>query len=208
MPYALQVYSRNAATPMLRHLGRELRGGAASNLHKMLATAAEELTRTHVIGVARSRHATATRLGAKPTGFYSRAVDAIRSYADSTGAMVIIDHPGFARARKDVVLAPTGGRKFLTIPIHRQSYGKRAGEFSDLFVRKARNGKLYLVRRTPGGRIVALFLLQRSAKQAMDTSLLPTDKRYAKTAEATAVQMIRTQVAFAAIAAKQRGGKA
>jgi hypothetical protein len=121
--------------------------------------------------------------------------------------MVIIDHPGFARARKDVVLAPTGGRKFLTIPVHRQSYGKRAGEFDDLFVRKARNGKLYLVRRTKGGRIVALFLLLRSVKQAMDTSLLPTDKRYAKTAEATAVQMIRTQVAFAAIAAK-RGGQA
>ena len=50
----------------------------------------------------------------------------------SPHAQVDIDVPGVTRAYHDMHIRPRF-RRHLTIPIHRQSYGKRAAEFPDLF---------------------------------------------------------------------------
>lgn len=53
------------------------------------------------------------------------------SNGETTEASIDIDVPGVTRAYHDMDIRPRF-RKYLTIPIHRQSYGKSARSFDDL----------------------------------------------------------------------------
>lgn len=88
-----------------------------------------------------------------------------------------IDVPGVTRAYHDMHIRPRF-RRALTIPIHRESYGKRAADFADLFVVKSRNtGKAYLAKKTPGSTdLTYLFRLASSVYQRRDKRLMPSDK--------------------------------
>jgi len=91
---------------------------------------------------------------------------------------VDIDVPGVTRAYHDMDIRPRW-RKALTIPIVRQAYGKRASDFSDLFVVKnRRTGHSFLAQRQ-GGITTYLFLLVKRVFQRQDPSLMPTDETLA-----------------------------
>ncbi len=60
-----------------------------------------------------------------------------------TSGEIVIDVPGITRAYRDLHISPKNS-KHLTIPLHRSAYGKRATEFSDLFVVTKKNGKKFL----------------------------------------------------------------
>lgn len=196
MPFVLNIDVKDAASPLLRNARLIFTSPARRrDLHRAMATGAEALTRTHVQGVARAKHGTASRLGAKPTGFYARAEKAVRSIADTQGFGIVIDHPGFSNAREPREIRPKGGKKYLTIPIMRRSYGRRAGEFNNLFFRRSKKGKLYLMQRAGARGLDALFLLVRSVRKDKDETLLPTSVRYQQASAVAAAEFVRTELA-------------
>ena len=63
--------------------------------------------------------------------------------ARSAIGSVAVNVPGVTRAYHDLTIVPRF-RKYLTIPIHRSAYGKKAGDFRDLFVVTKKNGNKLL----------------------------------------------------------------
>lgn len=180
----------NQATPTLRALVDALED--LTGLHVRMAERAEILTRKYLAGIATKRHRTAQRLGATPTGILSRAAESPEGRGTAEGAFLTM-RPAevLARAFGDVQITPRAGKKWLTIPIHRASYGKRAGEFPDLkFIRP--RGKTYalLSRRGPNGNLIHYYLLVRKVSQKQDRTLLPSDDAYLAEMEAAAEDVL------------------
>ena len=90
---------------------------------------------------------------------------------------IVIDVPGITRAYRDLHISPKNS-KHLTIPLHRLAYGKRATEFSDLFVVTKKNGKKFLAQKNAGS-LVFMYYLANAVHQKRDKRLLPNDETYA-----------------------------
>ena len=66
------------------------------------------------------------------------------SNGTNPSATVDVDVPGVTRAYHDLDIRPRF-RRALTIPMHREAYGRRASSFSDTFVLKKKNGNRFIV---------------------------------------------------------------
>lgn len=137
----------------------------------------------HVHAYARTHHASAQRLGARPTGHMEDAVDSITYGPDGNGAAAVtIPIPGFSRVFGDVTVTPRNA-KALTIPINSISYGRRAGEMRHLgftlfkFGKKegGQNGVLYGYR-DGDDHVEPLYALKSRVTLRQDRSMLPGDK--------------------------------
>ena len=156
------------------------------NLHKRVAARGEELTRTYLREISRSRHSTADRLGARPTGFWGDAVERVTRRASADGAQVGITHPGVGRAMHDVTIKPKNASKYLTIPVNAIGYGRRAREIGGLFFfTSKKTGKKYLGLTAEGvNHPIAIYLLVESQIIKQDRTLLPSDDAYGEAAAA------------------------
>jgi len=98
--------------------------------------------------IAATQHRTANTLGATPTGHLGEAYEGIESSSGADKIELLI--PGASRLRAafgSYVVRPKNS-KYLTIPVHRDAYGKRAREFDDLFaLRTGPKKTLVLARR-------------------------------------------------------------
>lgn len=158
---------------------QRLRGGLADRrqLHARIAVQGGEFTRDYLRGL--NRHKTAAALGAKPTGHHARAARGIEAESNAETAILRIPRSsGLARAFQDLVIRPGSGKKLLTIPADKRTYGKRAGEFAPGVLVFA----MSVAKRTPllvfaDGSGVAYWLTP-VVKQAQDRTLLPSDKGY------------------------------
>jgi hypothetical protein len=158
---------------------QRLRGGLADRrqLHARIAVQGAEFTRDYLRGL--GRHKTATALGARPTQHHARAARGIE--ADSNAETAVLRIPrssGLSRAFQDFVIRPGSGKKLLTIPADKRTYGKRAGEFAPGVLVFA----FSVEKRTPllifaDGSGVAYFLVP-VVRQKQDRTLLPSDKAY------------------------------
>lgn len=197
--------AQDATTPILRILGREMK--APVKLHRRIGYAMENLTREWIRVLARTRHATARRLGARQTKFLANAGERIRVTANAAGATLTVEHPFFASAQKDVPIRPIRS-KYLTIPVHAWGYGRSAREVEaggrELFVLKTDNGA-FLAHKADNNRLVIVYQLLRGVVQKKDRTRLPSKRDFKDVAEATARDMIREQLA--AVAKKGKGGK-
>ena len=115
------------------------------DLHQDIATREENLVRDYLISLAQTRHATADRLGATPTGHLERAAESVTSRSDADAATVSITSPGLRRAFGDITIVPVNA-KWLTIAATAEAYGKRAGSFNDLRLAFFKSGRLALVK--------------------------------------------------------------
>jgi hypothetical protein len=163
-----------------------LEGQGRINLNEAMGVAVQVVTVKHLQEIAHTRHATAERLGATPTGFWADAAEKVESpdalSAWENEAILSIPHPGARRAFEDVTITPTTA-KALAIPIHAIAYGHRAAELWDamaLFIPKGTN---VIAMKDPDGGILPLFALCRSVTQPQDRTLLPSDEEW--TAAAT-----------------------
>ncbi|HPA20754.1 MAG TPA: hypothetical protein PLU30_23605 [Verrucomicrobiae bacterium] len=160
-----------------------------ASLNKRIGLAAKALTREHLSKIAIEKHGTAQRLGAEPTGHFKEAAESINMAADADGAELRISHRGgLARAVRPVDIAPTGGRSFLTIPVHAAAYGRRVREFERNFGArlfrpyKKGAGKVRakaLAARGADKKLVFFYALRESVHQDQDRELLPSDDQYA-----------------------------
>lgn len=180
----------NTAGPFLAHLLRHLTD--PTELNEEIARKVEQLTKLHLAGEARKRHRTANALGANPTNILSRAAESPEASADREGVILTM-RPAevLARAFRDIEIYPRNGKKWLTIPIHRRSYGKRAREFKDLFfLWPAEEGSPFLVERAANGNLIFLYLLVRKVTQKQDRTLLPSDEAYLDASELAAEEVL------------------
>lgn len=110
----------------------------------------------------------------------------IDDYARGNVGAVEVVVPGITRAYHDMHIRPVNARK-LTIPLHQSAYGKKAGEFSDLFYAKTKKGTELLGRRTYGtGRggvtsaVTWMYVLKDYVFQKRDQRLMPSDDTLAE----------------------------
>jgi hypothetical protein len=169
---------------------QRLRGGLANRapLHAQIAVQAEDFTRAYLRGL--NRHRTATALNATPTGHHARAARGVESASNANAAILRIPRSsGLGRAFRDVTIRPGSGKKFLTIPADKRTYGKRAGEFAPQDLAFTIVGGRYPALMFRDGWTVA-YWLRREVKQTKDRTLLPSDKAYREIARnETAIYM-------------------
>lgn len=121
----LQAYAADLQSEGLKHAaGRGVR----------------RLLMSHLGGLDASRP---NKLGGKRTHFYADAARNTSYEITPEGADVHIHQPGIALHYYGGVIKPTGGRKFLTIPVDPEAHGRRAGEFNNLDIAwgRSKSGK-------------------------------------------------------------------
>lgn len=154
---------------------------ARRELHEFMGVSVREELRGHLAELAQTRHATAERLGATPSGHLAQAARAVEGApvtAEADSATITINHPGLVRAFRDVTILPK--KKFLTIPLNALAYNRRAGQFAgELFVFKSKTtGDLFLAKRQAekGDMPLLMYALVRSVTQKQDRTLLSSDE--------------------------------
>lgn len=190
------------ASPMLQRFIDGLDNRSA--LHRFVGKRAQNTIRDYLIGLAATRHRTATSLGAQPTGHLAEAAEKVsRTNAledTGDGVAISLEQPGMRRAFEDVEIRPGPGKKYLTIPARSEAYGNRAYRFDTLEVLFGKNGPYALAERAhtdlkwrsknkvkyrdlEGSRTVAggmiFYWLVKSVSQEQDRSLLPSNNEIA-----------------------------
>lgn len=180
---SLNVDVRDGATAMVRDFIAGLTN--RTQLHEAIATRARTVTRDHLISLAGTRHGSANRLGASPSGHWAQAAEKTSADFDASSATITVSHPGIGRAFHDVEIYPGAGKKAITIPLIAQAYNLRAAsvwESEGLFIVKGKsskgNGAAVAVKRLPDGTLQPWYLLVPHVHQKQDRTLLPSDREY------------------------------
>lgn len=172
-------------------------------LNANIGRRAKQLTVNHLNAIAQSRHKTAERLGASPSGHWGQAAEKTSFTADGEGATVSIAQPGIGRVAHDVDILPGAGKKYLTIPAIAEAYNQRAYRVSGLHLifRRRKGEKARVVglgmgaaseikygrTRKDGTRKITQtasrletvwYWLVKSVHQKQDRTLLPSDEEY------------------------------
>ena len=206
MSLTLKIDTENHTEEQIKFLQRVERVPAArQELNQYIADAATALTRRQFAANA-SR---GNRHGWHSTGFWQRMAGGTVAIAEEDAALVRMPRE-VAQRRFGGMLTPQGGKKFLAIPAREEAYGITARDFpglrfiptgpdsamlvqaaqSPLRYRKNKDGEKKAVQTKEVGGGVFYFLV-KSATQAADESVLPTDEEYLAAARAGANAYIR-----------------
>lgn len=185
MNVSFKITLDNKATPMLSELLKEIDAEDQPKLMKLLADDFEILTRDHITKAAATRHKTASKLGASPTGYLEKRSQAVESEPEKQGVLLKLQGDIFKRTFRPVTVTAVKA-KMLTIPWRKEAYGRRASEFADLFPVRSKRGQAFLARRKDARTIEFLFLLKKSVTLPQDRGLLPSGAQYAARAEMVA----------------------
>lgn len=167
---------RDEATPAVRTFIDGLRSRAG--LHEAIGRRARELTRHHLQQIAATRHDTAEKLGANPTGHWAQATEKTTMKSSAESATITINQPGIGRVAHDVTIYPKG--MYLTLPLVAEAYGRRARRVPGLFFVNF-GDHAALGKRTGKGADATVtwwYSLVTSVHQKQDRTLLPSDAEY------------------------------
>lgn len=160
----LRVSYNDEAGPLLLRIITGLQN--RKPLHAKIAADGEAYLKKTGREKAQSQHRSAQILGAAPTRHLEKAYQAIEGEGTDTAALLRIPRASRLRAAFGAyVLRPGNGKKYLTIPVAKEAYGRRAGEFPDLqFMRVGPRKTPILARATPDGEgIETMYVLAKSA---------------------------------------------
>ncbi|MES2706400.1 MAG: hypothetical protein V4726_07335 [Verrucomicrobiota bacterium] len=162
-------------------------------MHEYMAQFVGRLTTEDLEDEVGTKHKTANALGAEPTHFFAKAAGSVKASGTDDGVTMTMQRAGLSRAFFTYHLRPIRSR-LLTIPIKKESYGKRAREFKDLKWRtftkedkaagKTDTAGLVLGRpaEEKGGMFIALFAGTKKATVPQDRKILPSDEEWLKAA--------------------------
>lgn len=170
--------------------------------------------RDHLDQMAPSRHKCADRLGAKPTHHFEYASGRVgNSNGQSTDVeslsaqgftIAIRNTPGLLRAFGPVTVRPKRA-KWLTIPIHKDAYGKSVKDLRNEGRVIFRPGKARILAesetysigrgksKTKATRLRPLYALCTSTTAPKDSGLLPTKEKMVQTAVEAAEDFLLTE---------------
>lgn len=164
----------------LAALMNKMRPAGRAQLNRVGSNAVMARIQRHIHAYARGKHQTATTLGAPPTGHYEKGAAAITASASAERAEVLIPIPGIGRAYHDIVITtPTkNGKRYVTIPKHRDAYGQTVEKLRTRGWKIFRPGnkKVLLGYRHKGDKPVILFTLAEAVHQRRDQHLLPSQQ--------------------------------
>jgi hypothetical protein len=157
----------------VRELGMRLKD--PGEINAAIAVVTESSLKKYGRETAPSKHATANRLGARPTNHLIDAYNQIESQSDRSSATLLIPRASRLRAAfGGYVQKPGPGKQFLTIPVAAEAYGKRAGEIADLvFMRVGPKKTPILARPNDDGGITTYYFLTPEVQVEEDTDLIP-----------------------------------
>ena len=161
-------------TPKLDAISRRLEPSARAGLHQAIAAEVQQTVRSHLRRYALTHHATASRLGARPTGNLEKAeVDAT---SDSAGATVTVAALGIRRALGPITIRPRT-KAALTIPVTALAYGRTVSYLRnkgiDVFRPKGKNYLAY--KENPKSQFsTVLYILAKQATLKHEPDLLPS----------------------------------
>ena len=162
--------------------------GMLREMTRSVASSLLEFVKDHLDEMAATRHKVADRLGAEHTRYLEFAsgrvagsktgqTTEITAESDSSATISILNTPGLTRAYHDLDIAPTKGKKWLTIPISRVSYGNRVADLRGMGRRVFRMGRsrvLAVSDETGKGKARPVYALVKSVRIPRDRGLLPT----------------------------------
>lgn len=150
-----------------------------AGLNAEVAAGAESFLKAKGAEKAAATHGSANRLGAKPTGHLEKAYQDITAESNAEGAYLLIPSDSRLRAAFGPYSldTPTAtGKEYYTIPVSGAAYGRRAGEFTDLFpLRVGPRQTPILARDLGGGRLETMYLLTKHIDVEEDPTLIPFD---------------------------------
>lgn len=166
-------------------------------LNAVAGHAVMNLVKAHL----RERDQQGNWLGGKRTHFFSKAAQGTHEEHDEDKATVTVSATGIAMQVFGGTVVPVN-RRFLTIPLVPEAYGKRVSDFPDTFVWKKANGlHAFIARRVMQGKgdkatghLQILFALVRAATIRGDRTVLPSDEAIATTARTTVDAFIARQI--------------
>ena len=178
------------------HLAQKLQAGMSS-VYRNAGVRLARCIRNHMRLLASTRHDTANKLGATPTNHF-KASDVLPPNATSADVSVTVTTPGISRAYHDIDIDPVNG-SWLTIPLHSESYGISASQYSSQY------GKLFRINKKGstekqnvlygkdvlGGKPVPLYALVSHVHQPRDPSLMPSNEAMTEAALEGAVAAIK-----------------
>lgn len=161
-------------------LAEKLQAGMSS-VYRNAGVRLARCIRNHMRMLASTRHDTANRLGATPSGHF-RASDVQPPNATSSDVSVTVTTPGISRAYHDIDIDPVNGQ-FLTIPLHADAYGIGAGEFEERGMGKlfrinkrgsTEKGNVLYTKDVLNGKPIPMYSLVTHVHQVQDPSLMPS----------------------------------
>lgn len=170
------------STPQLDGVVERLGQGARAELYREVAAEVQQTVQDHLRSYARSHHATAARLGARPSGNLEGArVDAA---SDSSGATVTVAALGIRRALGPVTIRPRT-KAALTIPVAALAYGRSVAYLKshgyNIFRPKGKNYLAY--KENPKSQFsTVLYILAKRATLKYEPDLLPRHETLAANA--------------------------
>jgi hypothetical protein len=153
-------------------------------MHERIAREALLFVREFGAKKSQTEHRTANMLGANPTGHLARAYAGIEAAHDATSARLLVPRASRLRAAFGAYTLKPQKSQYLTLPIHKDAYGRRAREFEDLdFARmggadSGTGSQAFLLRRNDDGSVDFMYFLTKSANIKEDASLIPFEQIY------------------------------
>jgi hypothetical protein len=169
-------------------------------LHARMSVGVKQFTQDYLRKL--KRHRTAERLGARPTGHHARSANVLEAEHDNEEARLVIPrNTGLGRAFGFVVLRPTGGRKWLTIPAHARTYGRGVRDFPEgtfQFTTLFANRPFAVMRFTKSGpgyqKGDVAYYLRKMVYQKQDPTLLPSDAAFREVGRRAALSYLSREV--------------
>jgi hypothetical protein len=161
------------STPHLDGVTERLGQSARAELHREIAAELQQTVQDHLRGYALSHHASASRLGARPTGNLENAK--VTASSGSDGATVTVAAPGIRRALGPLTIKPKY-KQALTIPVAALAYGRTVAYLKAQGVNVFRpKGKNYLAyKENPKSKFsTVLYILAKRATLRHEPGLLP-----------------------------------
>lgn len=164
-----------------------------AGMHARMAGAAERFLKDFGRETSQNEHATANRLGARPTAHLADAYSRVEGSSNEEAASLWI--PGASRLRaafSSYVVAPTGKRTYLTLPVAAEAYGKRAAEIPGLVFMRVGPKKTPILAKPDGPHITTYYLLVPKVTIPEDAGLIPFEDIYATSADALELYLLET----------------
>lgn len=159
-----------------------------SGLNRSISYDLAALVAGHIRRASATRHVSASRLGAAPTGHLEAAARSVVPVMDGREIAATVDSPGFRRVDGPLTIKAKNTAN-LTIPVHAVAYGRRVWQVRNLLgtpiIRPlARGGKKgagpyrnFLAAKV-GNEFRILYALKPSVTLPQDRGLLPSESEY------------------------------
>jgi len=167
------------------------RAESPADMYAALAVDTERYLKDYGTAFSAVAHKTARRLGAAPTNHLAEAYQDIAAESDAQSARLTMPRASRLRAAfGEYTAVPGEGKKYLTIPVTAEAYGKRAPMIEGLFFLRAGPKKTPMLAKREGKGIKFFYFLSEGVTIPEDPKLILWDKLASRAAKALELYLL------------------